>query len=34
MNERLLQFIWQHQYFNKDQLRTNKGEQLQILFPG
>jgi hypothetical protein len=34
MNERLLQFIWQHQYFNKDQLCTNKGEHLQILFPG
>lgn len=34
MNERLLQFIWQHQYFNKDQLQTSKGEQLQILFPG
>jgi hypothetical protein len=34
MNERLLQFIWQHQYFNKDQLCTNKGEPLQILFPG
>jgi hypothetical protein len=34
MNERLLQFIWQHQYFNKDQLQTNKGESLQILFPG
>lgn len=34
MNERLLQFIWQHQYFNKDQLHTTKGEPLQILFPG
>ena len=34
MNERLLQFIWQHQYFNKEQLLTNTGEAVQIVFQG
>lgn len=34
MNERLLQFIWQFQYFNKGELRTAAGEPLQITFPG
>jgi len=32
--ERLLQFIWQFQYFNKGELQTTAGEQLQIIFPG
>ena len=34
MNERLLQFIWQFQYFNKEQLVTVDGEILSILSPG
>jgi hypothetical protein len=32
--ERLLQFIWQFQYFNKGELTTASGEELQIIFPG
>jgi hypothetical protein len=34
MTERLLQFIWQFQYFNKSELITSEGEPLQIIFPG
>ena len=34
MTERLLQFIWQLQYFNKGQLQTTAGETIQIFFPG
>ena len=34
MTERLLQFIWQFQYFNKSELTTIHGEALQILFHG
>jgi len=34
MNERLLQFIWQFQYFNKGELTTNRGEPVGILFTG
>src|SRR5262245_35658005 len=34
MTERLLQFIWQFQYFNKGELATSHGEDLQIIFPG
>lgn len=34
MTERLLQFIWQFQYFNKGELATLQGENLQIIFPG
>lgn len=34
MNEHLLQFIWQHLYFNKEELRTVQNEPLQILFQG
>jgi hypothetical protein len=34
MTERLLQFIWQFQYFNKGELKTISGEELQIIFPG
>lgn len=34
MTERLLQFIWQFQYFNNGELRTTAGEELQIIFPG
>jgi Protein of unknown function (DUF2851) len=34
MTERLLQFIWQFQYFNKGELQTTTGESLQIIFPG
>ena len=34
MTERLLQFIWQFQYFNKGDLTTSNGEQIHIVFPG
>jgi hypothetical protein len=34
MNERLLQFIWQHQYFNKQELRLSNGIPFQIIHPG
>ena len=34
MNERLLQFIWQFQYYNKLQLKTSQREELVIEKPG
>ncbi len=34
MNERLLQFIWQFQYYNKNDLQTERGERLTIIHPG
>jgi hypothetical protein len=34
MTERLLQFIWQFQYFNKSELTTATEEELQIIVPG
>jgi hypothetical protein len=34
MTERLLQFIWQFQYFNKNELAAVSGETLQIISPG
>ena len=34
MTERLLQYIWQFQYFNRSDLVTDEGEQLQIIHPG
>jgi hypothetical protein len=34
MTERLLQFIWQFQYFNQAELTAVDGEQLHILHPG
>ena len=34
MTERILQFIWQFQYFNKSELSTTQGEVLRILFQG
>jgi hypothetical protein len=34
MTERLLQFIWQFQYFNKGDLTTAEGEEIQTIFPG
>ena len=34
MTERLLQFIWQFQYFNLSDLRLVSGEPLQIISPG
>jgi hypothetical protein len=34
VTERLLQFIWQFQYFNKNELATTAGEDLQVIFPG
>ncbi len=34
MTERLLQFIWQFQYFNRSELTTEQGETLQVLHQG
>ncbi|HEY4147424.1 MAG TPA: DUF2851 family protein [Chitinophagaceae bacterium] len=34
MTERLLQFIWQFQYFNRVSLQAQSGEALQIIHPG
>lgn len=34
MTERLLQYIWQFQYYNRNDLQTDEGEQLQIIHPG
>lgn len=34
MTERLLQFIWQFQYYNKNELTTTAGEKLSILNQG
>jgi hypothetical protein len=34
MTERLLQFIWQFQYFNKSNLATADGEPVQVINPG
>jgi len=34
MTEKLLQFIWQFQYFNKNELQTIGGEPLQVIHPG
>lgn len=34
MTERLLQFIWQFQYFNKNELATVDGETVQVIMPG
>ncbi|MGN6400592.1 MAG: DUF2851 family protein [Flavisolibacter sp.] len=34
MTEKLLQYIWQFQYFNKSALTTVNGEELDIIFPG
>ena len=34
MKEKLLQFIWQFQYFNKENLTTTAGEVIQIIHPG
>lgn len=34
MNEKLLQYIWQFQYFNLNQLQTTDGEAVLIIHPG
>lgn len=34
MNERLLQYIWQHQLFDKSTLTTSRLERLYIIHPG
>jgi len=34
VTERLLQFIWQFQYFNKGELQSTSGEKIQVIFPG
>jgi len=34
MSEKLLQFIWQFQYFNKTHLSTAAGEKLELIHPG
>jgi len=34
MNEKLLQFIWQFQYFNKQHLTIADGDDLSVIYPG
>ncbi|HUR64848.1 MAG TPA: DUF2851 family protein, partial [Chitinophagaceae bacterium] len=34
MTEKLLQFIWQFQYFNRSELKTIAGESLQVIYAG
>ena len=34
MREDFLHYIWQHQYFDKADLRTANGEEIQVLRPG
>lgn len=34
MTEKLLQYIWQFQYFNRSSLQTIEGESLEIINPG
>lgn len=34
MTERLLQFIWQFQYFNRTELAAINGDEIQIIAPG
>ena len=34
MREDFLHYVWQHQYFDKDDLRTTAGEAIQVLRPG
>lgn len=34
MKEKLLQFIWQQQYFNRSDLQSSNGEELQVINPG
>ena len=34
MTERLLQYIWQFQYFSRQELKTVQGENIQVIFPG
>ncbi len=34
MKEKLLQYLWQFQYFNHSELTTINGEPLQIIHPG
>jgi hypothetical protein len=34
VDERLLQFIWQFQYFNKAELETTKRESIKVISPG
>lgn len=34
LNEKLLQYIWQFQYFNQSELKTTGGETVEIINPG
>ena len=34
MREDFLHYVWQHQYFDKADLRTAEGEEIQVLKPG
>ncbi|GAB3636385.1 DUF2851 family protein [Hymenobacter arcticus] len=34
MKEDFLHYVWQHQYFDKADLRTTAGEEIQVLRPG
>jgi hypothetical protein len=34
MTERLLQYIWQHQYFNSSELKSTSNERIEVIYPG
>ena len=34
MSEAFLHYLWQFQYFNKNELQTTSGEPIQIFSPG
>lgn len=34
ISEELLHYVWQHQFFNREDLKTEEGEQVQIVRPG
>lgn len=34
MNEKFLQYIWQHQLFDKTDMKANSGESIQVIHPG
>jgi hypothetical protein len=34
LNEKLLQYLWQFQYYNKVDLTSTQGEPIEILYPG
>ncbi len=34
LTEKLLQYIWQFQYFNQSDLQTTRGEEIEVITPG